>query len=125
MPDWLSSSVAVDSSGMGTVLLKQNNPSVVWEVQQVTVNVGTASTAGNVGIFKNGQMVTPTSALTPAVTSSGIRTISATAAGLPYVYIQASDELEIVVSSATTGDHVTVRAQYREIPSDSNLVFGM
>lgn len=125
MPDWLSSSVNVAATGIGTVLLKQNNPAVVWEVQQVTVNVGPTSTTGNVGIFKNGQMVTPTSTLTPAVSSTGVATISQTASGLPYVYIQASDELEIVVSSATNGDRISVRAQYREIPSDSPLVFGM
>lgn len=125
MPDWLSSSIDVGTDGMATVRMRQDNPAMVWEVQQVTVNVGPTSTVGNVGIFKNGQMVTPTSALTPAVTSSGVTTISASAAGLPYIYIQASDELEIVVSSATNGDRVTVRAQYREIPSIDNRVFGM
>lgn len=125
MPDFLSSSVTVAANGRGTVTIKQNNPAMVWEVQQITVNVGPASSAGNVGIFKNGQMVTPTSALTPAVSATGVVSISQTAAGLPYVYIQASDELQIVVSSATSGDRITVRAQYREISSDNPLVFGM
>jgi hypothetical protein len=125
MPDWLSSSVKVASNGMATVQLKQNNPAQVWEVQQITVNVGPSSTAGNVGIFKNGNMVTPTSALTPAVTSNGISTISQTAGGLPYLYVQASDEVEIVVSSATANDTVTVRAQYREIDSSDPMVRGM
>jgi hypothetical protein len=125
MPDWLSSSVKVASNGMATVQLKQNNPAQVWEVQQITVNVGPSSTAGNVGIFKNGNMVTPTSALTPAVTSNGIPTISQTAGGLPYLYVQASDEVEIVVSSATANDTVTVRAQYREIDSSDPMVRGM
>lgn len=124
MPDWLSSSVTVANT-KATVSMKQNNPAVVWEVQQITVNVGPSSTAGNVGIFKNGNMVTPTSALTPAVTATGIATIGQTAAGLPYVYIQASDELEVVVSSVTNGDSVTVRAQYREIDSSDPLVRGM
>jgi hypothetical protein len=125
MPDWLSSSTTIAASGRGTVLLKQNNPARVWEVQQITVNVGPSSTSGNVSIFKNGNMVTPTSALTPAVTSTGVKTISQSAAGLPYVYIQASDELEIVVSSATSGDAITVRAQYREIDSSDPIVRGM
>lgn len=125
MPDWLSSSTLIASNGRGTVLVKQNNPAMVWEVQQITVNVGPTSTGGNVGVFKNGNMVTPTSALTPALTENGTRTISAAASGLPYLYLQASDEIEIVVSSATSGDSITVRAQYSEIPSDSPLVFGM
>lgn len=125
MPDWLSSSVTVSGSGTATVLLKQNNPSVCWEVQQVTVNVGPYSTTGNVGVFKNGNMVAPTSALTPVVTANGVSSIGQTAGGLPYVYIQAADELEIVISSATANDKVTVRAQYREIPLTDPLVRGM
>lgn len=124
MPDWLSTSTTVAAT-KATVLLKQNNPAKVWEVQQITVSVGPNSTSGNVGIFKNGNMVTPTSALTPAVTSNGVATISATAAGLPYLYLQASDEVEIVISAATNEDQVAVRAQYREIDSSNPLVQGM
>lgn len=125
MPDSLSSSVIVNAQKMATVRIKQNNPAMVWEIQQITVTVGPASTSGNVGIFKNGNMVTPTSALTPVVTVLGTNAIGQTAAGLPYVYIQASDELEIIVSSATAGDQVTTRAQYREVDSSDPIVRGM
>ena len=125
MPDFLSSSVTVASNGMATVRIKQNNPAVVWEVQQITVTVGPNSTAGKVGIFKNGNMVTPTSALTPVINASNANAIGQTAAGLPYLYIQASDEIELIFSSLTSGDQVTTRAQYREIDSSDPLVRGM
>lgn len=125
MPEFLSSSIAVDASGMATVLIKQNNPAMVWEVQQITVQVGPKSTSGSVGIFKNHNMVTPTSALTSIITSQNTAAIGQTAAGLPYLYIQASDEIEIIISKATLADQVTVRAQYREIDSSDPLVRGM
>jgi hypothetical protein len=110
---------------MAVVRIKQNNPAMVWEIQQVTITVGPNSNNGNVGIFKNGNMVTPTSALTRVVNQTGVSSIGQTAAGLPYVYLQASDELQIVISSATSGDQVTTRAQYREIDSSDPIVRGM
>lgn len=121
MPDWLGQS-KVAANGIGTVLLHQNNASTIWEVEQVSVSVGPASTSGNVVIYKNGNLVAPTSALAPQVSAAGIPSLGQTADGLPYVYINASDELEIVVSSATANDQLTVRAQYREFPnSDANM----
>lgn len=121
MPDWLGQA-PVASTGIGTVLLKQNNASVIWEIEQIGVSVGPASTTANVVVYKNGNLVAPTSALVPQVSSSGIASLGQTAAGLPYVYTNATDELEIVVNSATSGDTVTVRAQYREFPNnDPNM----
>jgi hypothetical protein len=120
MPDWLDSEAAV-TDGTCIVRIKQNNPSVVWEIQQVTVVVGPTSTSGNVGIFKNGNMVTPTSALTPIITSVGAKAIGQTAAGLPYVYIRATDELQVIASSINHLDNVTVRAQYREYRVDDPI----
>lgn len=121
MPDWLGQAV-VASTGIGTVLLKQNNASTTWEVEQIGVSVGPASQTANVVIYKNGNLVAPTSALVPQVSQSGAVSLGQTAAGLPYVYVNASDELEIVVNAATSGDAVTVRAQYREFPnSDPNM----
>lgn len=124
MPDWLGQD-KVGSNGIGVVLLSQDNPAMVWEVQQVGVTVSIASQAGNVGIFKNGNLVAPTSALVPQISPGSIASIGQTASGLPYVYIQASDILQIVVSSATADDTITVRAQYREIASNDPLVRGM
>lgn len=122
MPDWLGQA-PIGSTGLGSVLLKQNNASVIWEIQQIGVSVGPTSTTANVVIYKNGNLVAPTSALVPQVNSIGATSLGQTAAGLPYVYTQATDELEIIVSSATAGDTITVRAQYREFPNnDPNMV---
>lgn len=121
MPDWLGQS-QVAANGIGTVLMHQNNASTIWEVEQIGVSVGPASTSANVVVFKNGNLVAPTSALVPQVNSAGIASLGQAAAGLPYVYINASDELEIIVNGATPNDQITVRGQYREFPiSDPNM----
>lgn len=121
MPDWLGQAT-VASTGIATVTVNQNNASTIWEVEQISATVGPVSIAANIAIFKNGNMVAPTSALVPQVASNGSLSIGQTASGLPYVYLNASDHLDIVVSAAEPDDMMTVRAQYREFPlSDPNM----
>lgn len=122
MPDWLGQAT-INAQGVGTVLISQDNPAVVWEIEQVGVSVGPTSTSGNVVVWKNNNLVAPTAALVPQVSQYGITTIGQAAAGLPYVYLNASDTMQIVVNSASSGDAVTVRAQYREFnSSDPNMI---
>lgn len=122
--DWLQSS-QIGSTGMATAEITHQNAAVVWEIEQVSVTVGPNSTGGNVAIYKNNNLVAPTSILVPQVSpSGGQKTIGQTAAGLPYVYIQASDKLQIVVSGAASGDNMNVRAQIREYPLSDPAVRG-
>lgn len=121
--EWLDSEKV--ASNMATSILKTNNPAVVWIIEQISVTVGPASTTGNVTIFLNGNMVTPTSALTPIVTVTGANAIGQTAAGLPYLYLHATDELKVVATSVTNNDLMTVRMQYREVDSGSAQVQGI
>lgn len=122
--DWLQS-VQVGSNGMATAIITHQNASAVWEIEQVSVTVGPNSTTGNVAIYKNGNLVAPTSLLVPQVAPAGNQTtVGQTAAGLPYAYIQASDQLQIVISGAASGDHMNVRAQIREYPLSDPAVRG-
>lgn len=123
MPDWLGQST-VDANGIGTVLIEQNNPAVVWEIEQVGISVGPQSQTGNVVIWKNNNLVAPTGSLVQQIDQYNNQTIGNTAAGLPYAYLNASDTLQIVVNSVVTGDQVTVRAQYREFDSSDPNVRG-
>jgi len=123
MPDWLGQA-AVAANGIATVLLTQQNPAVVWEVQQIGCSVGPTSVSGNIVIFKNGNLVAPTAALAPQVNTAGTASIGQTAAGLPYVYINASDTLQIIASSVIAADTLTVRAQYREFDSSDTEMRG-
>lgn len=113
------------ASGKAIILTKTNNPAVVWIVEQISVTVGKNSTSGNVTIYLNGNMVTPTSALTPIITAVGQNAIGQTAAGLPYLYLHATDELEIIGTSLTNGDLMTLRFQYREVDSSAAEVQGI
>lgn len=121
--EWLDSQTVALTTA--TSRLKTNNPAVVWIVEQISVTVGPVSTSGNVSIFLNGNMVTPTSALTPVITSVGSNAIGQTAAGVPYLYLHATDELKVQGTSVTNGDLMTVRIQYREVSSTDPLVQGI
>ncbi len=122
MPDWLGQA-NVDTNGIATVTLTQQNPAVVWEVQQISSSIYGTSTSANVVIWKNNNMVAPTSILVLQVDQYGSQSIGQAAAGLPYLYVNASDQVQIVVSNADVGDRLTVRAQYREFDSsDPNMI---
>lgn len=123
MPDWLGQARAT-SNGRAIVLITQQNPAVIWEVQQIGCSVGPVSVSGNIVIYKNGNLVAPTSALVPQVNISGTASIGQTAAGLPYVYVNASDTLQIIASSIISGDTLTIRAQYRELSSSDEEMRG-
>jgi len=123
MPDWLGQAKAA-ANGRATVLLTQQNPAVVWEVQQIGCSVGPTSVSGQIVIYKNGNLVAPTSALAPQVNPFGAASIGQTAAGLPYVYVNASDTLQIIASSIISTDTLTVRAQYRELSSSDEEMRG-
>lgn len=121
MPDWLGEGT-VGANGIGTVALEQNNSSAIWEIEQIGVSVGSNSTTGNIVIWKNGNLVAPTSVLVPQINPFGIASIGQTAAGLPYVYLRAADEIDVVVNNCSPGDSVNVRVQYREFPlSDPDM----
>jgi hypothetical protein len=122
MPDWLGQA-NVGANGIATVTLTQQNPAVVWEVQQLSASIYGKSVSANVVIWKNNNMVAPTAILVPQVDQYGATSIGQTASGLPYLYVNASDQIQIVVSQATNGDRLTVRAQYREFNSaDPNMI---
>lgn len=108
MPDWLGQAT-VASNGTASVDMKHNISAVMWEVQQVSTSTGQISSACTSFIKKNGNLVAPSAALTPLDVGQG-----STAAGLPYVYLTASDTLTMKVQGALAGDTLVVRAQYRE-----------
>lgn len=124
MPDFLGQAV-LNASGFGTVNISHNKPSLIWIIEQVTCSVGPSSTVGSVGVFKNNNAIAPAGILSAITTPFGSTSLAQTFAGDPYVPIQGSDTLEVVVSNATAGDTMTVRAQYREYPLYDPAVAGV
>jgi hypothetical protein len=118
MPDWLGQ--AIIKLGTAEVDIRHNLPAVTWEIEQVSVAVGPVSTTANVTLKKNSNLVTPTSILSPLYPTG----VGSTAGQDPYVYLQASDTMQIIVSGATNNDTMTVRAQYREYDSSHPAMYG-
>lgn len=128
MPDWLgpqNTTNVVPASGTLVVELNHQKPNIIWQVEQVTASVGPASTSGQLGVFKNGYPIGPAAVLAPLVSPAGAPSISQTFAGDPYVYIEASDKIQVVVTGATPGDTVIVRGQYREFNKNDPSVAGV
>lgn len=118
MPDWLGQAT-VSSGGTAQVIMEHNLAGIMWEVEEISVRTGRVASATTASIFKNGNLVAPSAALTPLPVGQGTA-----AGGLPYEYLTSSDELEIMVQGATAGDVVTVRAQYREFQMNDPAVSG-
>lgn len=117
MPDFLGQS-RIAANGTASVLVDHNLAGIIWEVEQITAQIGVVSSAATAFVKKNGVTVAPSAALTPIDTG-----MAATAGGLPYVYLNASDILSVQVQGATAGDTLTVRAQYREWhDTDSGMI---
>lgn len=117
MPDWLGQAT-VSAAGTATVTIQHQLANVIWEVEQITAQTGTVAAATTAFIKKNGVVVAPSASLTPVDVGQ-----AATAGGLPYIYIRNADAVTVQVQGASTGDTLTVRAQYREFQdTDSNIV---
>jgi hypothetical protein len=120
MPDFLGQSV-VPSTGIVEVDITHNLSAIIWEVRQISAVTATSGSAsGTIAIFKNGNLIAPTAIQVPLHTGQGI-----TAAGLPYVYIQASDLIQVRGFGMASGDTLTVAAAYREFDADDPKISGI
>jgi hypothetical protein len=117
MSDWLGQSV-VGANGTAVVIMNHNKNGLFWVVEQVSTQTSKVASSTTTWILLNGSVVAPSAALTPL----GSQGQAATAAGLPYVYLAASDSLYINVQGAAVGDTLTVRAQYIEVPATDPMV---
>lgn len=119
MPDFLGQAI-VAADGTAHVDVTHQKNGIMWIVEQVTSQTGRVSSAATTWITMNGTVVAPSAALTPI----GNGGQAATAGGLPYVYLSASDTLSVNVQGASAGDTLTIRAQYQEVLTTDPLVRG-
>lgn len=91
--------------------IQQTNPSARWAFKQLAVeNLNAASGGTTVAMYLNGLLIAPSTFLTP--TPKGIGTV---ASGLPWIVLQASDQLVVEVQGASTGDQINVQGLYVEV----------
>lgn len=105
---WFLGQAVVGSNGQASVRIQHNTDSVFWQVEQITGTLGNQTSNPSLTILTNGNVTAPTSAMVPGPTG-----ISQTASGDPYIYIRATDFIDIIATGAIPGDTLTVNAQYR------------
>lgn len=112
----------VYGTGVGQAVsftIQSNNPSQLWVFKQLGVeNDNPASGNTTVALYLNGVMVAPSAYLTPTTGSVGAvgGALGTSAAGLPYLVLQSSDQLIVSVAGATAGDQIKVLGLYTEVP---------
>lgn len=109
----------VTASGAVTIPVVHNTNESVWEVQQITVKYGATTGTPRVQINVNGEVYSG-----PAVMLPGNGFLGQTFGGYPYLYMENSDRVTVVISNAANGISVTVRVQYRTIPKGASELEG-
>lgn len=93
--------------------ISQTNPAAKWVFKQLAVENQNAASAGTtVAMYLNNVLIAPSSYMSP--TPKGVGTV---ASGLPWIVLQASDQLLIEVQGAATGDQINVQGLYVEVAS--------
>lgn len=125
MPDFLGQST-VAADGTANVKMQHNLNGIFWIVEQISTTTAKVSSACTTWITQNGNLVAPSAALTPIGTPGSLGSLGqgTTAAGLPYLYLRASDSIVVYVQGATVGDTMSIRAQYMEVQDTDPLVRG-
>lgn len=112
---YVNSLVLVGTSGSVKVNLTNNQ--FVWCLEQINVFYNKTGDSPQCAILKNGQVYSGPAPMSPSVNGLG-----QTFAGLPYLYMQNRDDVEVFVSNGSVGGLVTVQVQFREmLTSDPEL----
>lgn len=105
-----------DGTGNAVVRISHNLSGIIWEVQQITGYIPSNELTSQIGIYINGSPVAPAAALTTITGPLGSSVNCQTFGGQPYLYLFASDEIEVICSGLTNANStLSVRAQYKEM----------
>lgn len=114
---WIVNGIIQPAQTSITLSIRQGNYEQVWAFEQIAVSYSVGTDAPTVSIIKNGVIYAGA-----AQFLKGFPGLGQTFGGLPYLYLEASDELDIVVQNGTAGAQVKAICQYRIIDySDDEL----
>lgn len=102
-----------------TLKVAQGNYEQVWVFEQIAVSYSVSTDSPTVSILKNNVLYAGA-----AQFLKGNPGLGQTFGGVPYVYLESSDELEIVVQNGTAGAQVKAICQYRIINYDDPELAG-
>lgn len=118
MPEWNSTPV----TATGTVVqvpIVHNDSTYMWEIRQITVSYSKNGDQPNAGVLKNGLPAVGAAPLQPGPGVNFPNTaLTQTFAGLPYIWSEVRDQINVVVTQATVGAVITVYVQYFRYRSD-------
>lgn len=93
-----------------SIPLNHANRTEVWVFEQITVLYPNVNDAVQVAVNQNGSPFSGAAPMIPG--SSGLMQ---TFGGVPYLYAEAADDVECVLTGCTAGQNVVVRCQVRKI----------
>lgn len=115
----------VDVNGNCVVPIVHNGLERVWEIQQVTVNYGTVGDNPNLQITVNGEVYSGGAIMLPSQGKGTAGGLAQTFGGLPYLYMENHDRVQIEIGNGSLGTIVTVHVQFRSITYDDDALTGM
>lgn len=116
---WIVDGIIQPATTAITLAIRQGNYEQVWAFEQISVSYSISTDAPTVSILKNGVLYSGA-----AQFLKGNPGLGQTFGGVPYLYLEASDELDIVVQNGTAGAQVKAICQYRIINYDDPELAG-
>lgn len=116
---WVESGTIPLAGTSLTLNIRQGNYEQVWVFEQIAVSYDISTDAPTVSIIKNGVIFSGA-----AQFLKGNPGLAQTFAGVPYLYLESGDSLQIVVQDGTAGAHIKAVCQYRVIGYDDDELAG-
>ncbi|HEY6019823.1 MAG TPA: hypothetical protein VIY48_07930 [Candidatus Paceibacterota bacterium] len=116
---WIVNGTIAPAQTSITLQIRQGNYEQVWVFEQIAVSYSISTDAPTVSILKNGILYSGA-----AQFLKGNPGLGQTFAGEPYLYLESSDEIDIVIQNGTAGAQVKAQCQYRIIGYDDDELKG-
>lgn len=117
-------SAVVDVNGNAVVPIVHNFYEKVLEVQQITVNYSSQGDNPNLQITMNGEVYSGGAIMLPSQGKGSAGGLAQTFGGLPYLYMESHDKVQIEIGNGSQGTIVTIHVQYRVIGYDDDALAG-
>lgn len=114
----------VDGNGNCVVQISHNAYERVLEIQQVTVNYGSPGDSPTCQITVNGEVYSGGAVLLPSQGKGQAGGLAQTFGGLPYLYMEAHDRVQVEIGNGSLGTQVTVHVQFRSLNYDDDALQG-
>lgn len=115
----------VDVNGNCVVPIVHNGLERVWEIQQITVNYSSQGDNPTLQITVNGEVYSGGAIMLPSQGKGAAGGLAQTFGGLPYLYMENHDRVQVEIGNGSLGTTVTVHVQFRSITYDDDALMGM